>query len=41
MWDRSRGRRAAAFTLLELLLVATIAAYNMVSRLLEALSIGH
>jgi prepilin-type processing-associated H-X9-DG protein len=26
MWDRSRGRRAAAFTLLELILVATIAA---------------
>src|SRR5438094_437655 len=26
MWDRSRGRRAAAFTLLELLLVVTIAA---------------
>ena len=26
MWDRSRGRRAAAFTLLELLVVVTIAA---------------
>jgi prepilin-type processing-associated H-X9-DG protein len=35
MWDRSRGRRAAAFTLLELLVVVTIAAI-MVGLLLPA-----